>query len=100
MSTTATTPRPVGRIITETLSAFGINSTPDCPCRSIANAMDKDGPDKVEEKLEHYAQKMAESAAQWAGVSEKFSFAMSPCKSLIRYAIRTARKEAARANQD
>lgn len=89
--------RGVGTIITQALEAWYIRHTQGCPCASIAAEMDQVGPDKVEQQLDSYAERMQESARVWrreTGVPLPTP-PLAILKSLINYGIKKHREELA-----
>lgn len=86
-----------GTAIKQLLRLWGIREKGGCGCISLANEMDVDGPDKVEQRLEdYYIPAMDKSIREWRG---KFVIKLPQppqlaVKLLIEYGIKKAREKA------
>lgn len=57
-----------GTVIKNLLASYGIQAKEKgCKCNSLAYMMDKDGPDKVEARIDYYVDEMRESIKEWKG---------------------------------
>lgn len=82
-----------GTAIKNVLESFYITAG-GCGCESIAQAMDKDGPDGVETKIDSYISQMKESIKNWRKTNN--SLIPQPpdftIRELILYGIRKSRE--------
>lgn len=83
----------VGSKIKEELATWGIYPRKKCRCKSLAQEMDKVGPDAVEENIDYYTQEMYDSIKEWRSTS-RLPVPQPPLftiKLLIGWAVRSVR---------
>lgn len=89
--------RGPGTIIKETLAAWGISEHTGCNCNSIAEEMDRDGPQIVQQRMNYYVDEISTSSRTWRKGLHIASIhipTLQPpkfiIKELIEYAITTS----------
>ena len=80
-----------GTELSKILSWFGINATPNCPCRKRAGIMDMRGPKWVEENTDTVLDWLKEEADK-----RKLPFFRAAGQMVLRRAVKRARKERAK----
>lgn len=87
--------RHPGTAIKQVLACWGITERSGCGCTDLANEMDRDGPDRVEQRLEdYYIPKMNDSIKKWRGKIKVPTFQPPEIaiRKLIQYGISKARE--------